>query len=54
MRATEEQFTLFSRYVTGRHAEGGMAAMSWDDYRIMVDDSPVTGLVAEWRRPTAR
>jgi arginine-tRNA-protein transferase len=48
--ATEEQFALFSRYVAGRHAEGGMAAMSWADYRAMIDDSPVAGLVAEWRR----
>ena len=49
--ATEEQFALFSRYLAGRHAEGGMAAMSWADYRAMVDDSPVAGFVAEWRRP---
>jgi leucyl-tRNA---protein transferase len=49
--ATEEQFALFSRYLTGRHAEGGMAAMAWPDYRAMIDDSPVAGLVAEWRRP---
>jgi arginyl-tRNA--protein-N-Asp/Glu arginylyltransferase len=49
--ATEEQFELFSRYLLGRHAEGGMSAMSWTDYRAMVDDSPVAGLVAEWRRP---
>ena len=48
--ASEEQFALFSRYLAGRHAEGGMAAMSWADYRAMVDDSPVAGLVAEWRR----
>jgi arginyl-tRNA--protein-N-Asp/Glu arginylyltransferase len=49
--ATEEQFALFSRYLAGRHAEGGMSAMSWADYRAMIDDSPVAGLVAEWRRP---
>jgi arginine-tRNA-protein transferase len=49
--ATEEQFDLFRRYLIGRHAEGGMAAMSWADYRAMVNDSPVSCLVAEWRRP---
>jgi arginine-tRNA-protein transferase len=48
--ATEEQYALFSRYLAGRHAEGGMSAMSWQDYRAMVNDSPVAGLVAEWRR----
>jgi arginine-tRNA-protein transferase len=49
--ATEEQFGLFRRYLIGRHAAGGMAAMSWADYRAMVNDSPVRCLVAEWRRP---
>jgi arginine-tRNA-protein transferase len=49
--ATVEQFALFGRYLAGRHADGGMAAMSWSDYRAMIDDSPVAGLVAEWRRP---
>jgi arginine-tRNA-protein transferase len=49
--ATEEQFALFSRYLASRHAEGGMSAMTWADYRAMVNDSPVAGMVAEWRRP---
>lgn len=49
--ASEEQFALFRRYLVGRHADGGMTAMSWADYRAMVDDSPVAGLVTEWRRP---
>jgi arginyl-tRNA--protein-N-Asp/Glu arginylyltransferase len=48
--ATGEQFELFTRYLAGRHADGGMSAMSWADYRAMVNDSPVSGLVAEWRR----
>ncbi len=49
--ATEEQFVLFRRYLAGRHAEGGMAEMSWVDYRAMVDQGPVSSLVVEWRRP---
>lgn len=50
LAATEEQFALFTRYLAGRHAKGGMSAMSWADYRAMVNDSPVAGLMAEWRR----
>jgi arginine-tRNA-protein transferase len=49
--ATEEQYTLFRRYLIGRHAEGGMAEMTWSDYRAMVNDTPVHSLVVEWRRP---
>ena len=49
--ATEEQVALFRRYLAGRHAEGGMAEMSWLDYRAMVDEGPVSNLVIEWRRP---
>ncbi len=49
--ASEEQFTLFHRYVGARHGDGDMAGMSWDDYRAMIEDAPVrTGLV-EWRDP---
>jgi len=50
LAASEEQYALFTRYLEGRHADGGMAAMSWGDYRAMVNDSPVDGLIAEWRR----
>ncbi|MGH6943881.1 MAG: arginyltransferase [Geminicoccaceae bacterium] len=48
--ATKEQFALFRRYLAGRHAESGMAVMEWDDYRVMIDDSPVDSLLIEWRR----
>lgn len=48
--ATQEQYALFARYLAGRHADGGMSSMSWQDYRAMVGDSPVTGMIAEWRR----
>jgi arginine-tRNA-protein transferase len=48
--ATEEQYALFRSYLAGRHAEGGMAEMTWTDYRAMVDDTPIDSLVVEWRR----
>jgi leucyl-tRNA---protein transferase len=49
--ATPEQFDLFSRYLSGRHAESGMSEMSWEDYRTMVEDSPIDSVLIEWRRP---
>ena len=49
--ATREQFALFERYLAGRHGESGMAAMTWADFRAMIDDSPVASLLVEWRRP---
>ncbi len=44
--ASVEQFRLFVRYQRLRHADSDMAAMTYGDYRAMVEDSPVaTGLV---------
>ena len=40
-RATPEQYRLFARYQRSRHADSDMAAMSFGDYRAMVEDSPV-------------
>lgn len=49
--ATREQYALFRRYLDGRHAASGMAGMTWTEFRAMIDHSPVTSLIAEWRRP---
>lgn len=49
--ATREQYALFHRYLEGRHADSGMAGMTWTEFRAMIDNSPVTSLIAEWRRP---
>jgi arginine-tRNA-protein transferase len=51
---TREQFALFRSYLDGRHGDGGMAGMVWDEYRSMVADSPVSSLVVEWRDPAER
>lgn len=48
--ATGEQYALFRHYLQGRHADSGMVAMTWPDFRAMIDDSPVTTMVVEWRR----
>lgn len=48
--ATDEQFALFSCYLAGRHADGGMADMGMAEYRSMVEDCPGTSRIIEWRR----
>jgi len=39
--ATMEQYALFLRYQQGRHGDSDMATMSFDDYRAMIEDSPI-------------
>ena len=51
--ATMEQFDLLRRYLTHRHAEGGMADMVWPDYVAMVEDTAVRTHLVEYRRPSA-
>ncbi len=48
-RATAEQFALFQRYQAARHGDGDMAAMGFYDYRAMVEDTPITTGVVEFR-----
>ncbi|MCS6890317.1 MAG: arginyltransferase [Rhodovarius sp.] len=50
-RATAEQFALFQRYQQARHPEGDMAAMGFYDYRAMVEDTPISTSVIEFRNP---
>lgn len=47
--AKREHFELFARYVRTRHGSGGMAEMTYDDYRSMVQDSPVATRIVEFR-----
>ncbi|KTF69520.1 arginyltransferase [Sphingomonas sp. HT-1] len=50
--ATEEQYALLKRYLDARHPGGGMAAMDENDYADMVEQSPVTSYVIEYREPS--
>ena len=50
--ATMEQFELLRRYLMARHAEGGMADMTWPDYLAMVEDTPVRTHLIEYRLPS--
>jgi arginine-tRNA-protein transferase len=48
--ATMEQFELLRRYLLTRHAEGGMADMTWPDYVAMVEDTSARTHLIEYRR----
>jgi arginyl-tRNA--protein-N-Asp/Glu arginylyltransferase len=47
--ATEEQFTLFRRYLDARHADGGMADMDVFEFAAMIEETPVRSRVVEYR-----
>lgn len=47
--ATREQFALFVRYQQSRHAEGDMARMDFEDYRALIEDTPVDTVIVEVR-----
>lgn len=47
--ATVEQYRLFSAYQRIRHDGGDMSGMSFNDYRAMVEETPVTTRTVEFR-----
>lgn len=47
--ATTEQFELLSQYLSSRHADGGMAGMTFGDYAMMAADTPTRTDVVEYR-----
>ncbi|NVJ69011.1 MAG: arginyltransferase [Alphaproteobacteria bacterium] len=47
---TDEQYELLNAYLTTRHADGTMADMTIDEYRDMVETSPVPTVLIEYRR----
>ena len=53
-RASAEQFSLFQRYQAARHSDGDMAAMGFYDFRAMVEDTPITTGMVEFREPQGR
>jgi arginine-tRNA-protein transferase len=50
--STAEQFDLLQKYLGVRHPGGGMATMDEVDYADMVEHTPVTTYVIEYREPT--
>ena len=50
--STAEQFDLLQRYLGARHPGGGMVAMDEVDFADMVEHTPVTSFVIEYREPS--
>lgn len=50
--STSEQFELLQRYLGARHPGGGMAAMDEVDFADMVEHTPVTTHIIEYREPS--
>jgi arginine-tRNA-protein transferase len=48
--ATREQFALLRTYLDSRHAGGGMSDMGLFDYVAMVEETPVSTMIVEYRR----
>jgi arginine-tRNA-protein transferase len=51
--ATEDQYTLFRRYLDDRHADGGMADMDIFEFAAMIEETPIRSRVIEYSRPPA-
>ncbi|MFN4153196.1 MAG: arginyltransferase [Paracoccaceae bacterium] len=51
--ATEDQFSLFRRYLDARHADGGMADMDIFEFAAMIEETPIKSRVIEYSRPRA-
>ncbi len=49
-KPTGEQYALFRAYLDARHPDGGMADMSMLDFSMMVEDSHIDTVLAEYRR----
>lgn len=52
--ATREHYHLFRAYIAARHGGGGMADMDFQDYRAMVETSPVDTRIHELRDGTGK
>ena len=50
--ATLEKYDLLRRYLSARHADGGMAEMGWPDFVAMVEDTAVRTHMIEYRLPS--
>ena len=52
--ATEDQFSLFRRYLDARHADGGMADMDVFEFAAMIEETPIKSRVIEYTRTLGR
>lgn len=51
--ATAEQFELLQKYLGTRHPDGGMVSMDEMDFADMVEHTPISSYVTEYREPSA-
>ena len=49
--ATDEQYDLLYKYIDKRHITGGMAGISFSEYKDMVESSPISTVIIEYRLP---
>ncbi len=49
--ATDEQYAIFNAYQEYRHTDGDMAKMDFQDYRALVEDTPVETKLVEFHDP---
>ena len=47
--ATEEQYSLFRKYLDGRHANGGMADMDIFEFAAMIEETPIRSRIIEYK-----
>lgn len=52
--ATTEQFELLEKYIDDRHATGGMSGITFNEYKDMVESSPVSTIIIEYRERNGR
>ena len=48
---TEEQYTLFSKYLSTRHSGGEMEKMELHDYQALVEETPIESFLVKFRLP---
>lgn len=53
-QATEELFDLFKRYQQHRHSESDMALMTYEEFRQLVEDSPIQSGLLQLRDGSGR
>ena len=46
--ATEDQYSLFRRYLDSRHSDGGMADMDIFEFAAMIEETPIRSRVVEY------
>lgn len=47
--ATREQYDLLKLYISNRHETGGMAGITYEEYQDMVESSPISTSLIEYR-----